>query len=99
MSGADLDTARDLAEQVLADPGATAAVRCQALELVGRSHRVQDLAAARTAFGAGLAQAVAETCLFGSWVPCTSSARSISSTTPAPNFSGRHAVRPKSSGP
>ncbi len=50
-----LDEARRLAETVLAADGVAAEVRCHALELVGRSHRLRDLGAApgRVRAGAG----------------------------------------------
>jgi DNA-binding CsgD family transcriptional regulator len=53
----DLDEARRLAERVLADEDSTADVRCHALELIGRSHRLRDLSAARSAFERALVTA------------------------------------------
>ncbi|HEX4254776.1 MAG TPA: AAA family ATPase [Streptosporangiaceae bacterium] len=52
-----LDEARRLAETVLAADGVAAEVRCHALELVGRSHRLRDLGAARAAFEQALVTA------------------------------------------
>jgi DNA-binding CsgD family transcriptional regulator len=52
-----LDEARRLAETVLAADGVAAEVRCHALELVGRSHRLRDLGAARAAFERALVTA------------------------------------------
>jgi DNA-binding CsgD family transcriptional regulator len=49
-AGDDLDEARRRAENVLATEGAAPEVRCHALELVGRSHRLRDQRAARAAF-------------------------------------------------
>jgi DNA-binding CsgD family transcriptional regulator/tetratricopeptide (TPR) repeat protein len=57
LAGDDLDGARRTAEQVLATDGAGPDVRCHALEIVGRSRRLHDLAAAAAAFGAALATA------------------------------------------
>jgi DNA-binding CsgD family transcriptional regulator len=57
LAGDDLDGARRTAEQVLALDGAAPDVRCHAFEIVGRSRRLHDLAAAATAFGAALATA------------------------------------------
>jgi DNA-binding CsgD family transcriptional regulator/tetratricopeptide (TPR) repeat protein len=53
----DLAEARRLAEKVLADEDSTADVRCHALELIGRSHRLRDLSAARSAFERALVTA------------------------------------------
>ena len=46
----DLDEARRLGENVLATEDAAPEVRCHALELIGRSHRLRDQRAARSAF-------------------------------------------------
>jgi DNA-binding CsgD family transcriptional regulator/tetratricopeptide (TPR) repeat protein len=46
----DLDEARRQAETVLAAAGTAPEVRCHALELIGRSHRLRDQRAARAAF-------------------------------------------------
>jgi DNA-binding CsgD family transcriptional regulator len=51
----DIRGAVELAEGVLADPGATAEARCHACELLGRSVRLGDLSRARAAFERGLA--------------------------------------------
>jgi DNA-binding CsgD family transcriptional regulator len=53
----DLDEARALAENVLAAEGVVPEVRCHALELIGRSHRLRDLSAARAAFERALVTA------------------------------------------
>ena len=53
----DLDEARLLAEDVLAAEGSAPDVRCHALELIGRSHRLRDLSAARRAFESALVTA------------------------------------------
>jgi len=53
----DLDGARRTAEQVLATDGAAPDVRCHAFEIIGRSRRLHDLAAAAAAFEAALATA------------------------------------------
>ncbi len=53
------DQARALADRVLDMTEGRAEVRCQALEIVGRSHRLRDLAAARDAFERALAIAEA----------------------------------------
>ena len=53
----DLDGARLLAEKVLAAEGAAPEVRCHALELIGRTHRLRDLRAARAAFERALVTA------------------------------------------
>ncbi len=53
----DLDEARLLAEDVLAAEGSAPDVRCHALELIGRSHRLRDLSAARAAFESALVTA------------------------------------------
>jgi len=50
----DIKGAVELAEGVLADPGATAEARCHACELLGRSVRLGDLGRARAAFERGL---------------------------------------------
>jgi DNA-binding CsgD family transcriptional regulator/tetratricopeptide (TPR) repeat protein len=55
----DLDEARLLAEKVLAAEDGTPDVRCHALELIGRSHRLRDLSAARSAFERALVTAEA----------------------------------------
>jgi DNA-binding CsgD family transcriptional regulator len=55
----DLDEARLLAEKVLAAEDGTPDVRCHALELIGRSHRLHDLSAARSAFERALVTAEA----------------------------------------
>ncbi|MHB8504120.1 MAG: ATP-binding protein [Acidimicrobiales bacterium] len=57
MASDDYDAARALAEEVLRAEGATAEVRCQAFEIVGRTHRSADLSAARTAFEEALVTA------------------------------------------
>jgi DNA-binding CsgD family transcriptional regulator len=57
LAGDDLDGARRTAEQVLATDGPGPAVRCHALEIVGRSRRLHDLPAAAAAFEAALATA------------------------------------------
>ena len=51
------DRARALAESVLASPGASAEIRCRALELLGRVRRAHDLDGARDAFEQALATA------------------------------------------
>jgi DNA-binding CsgD family transcriptional regulator len=62
LAAGDLDEARRLADKVLAaednaaENGA-ADVRCHALELIGRSHRLRDLGAARAAFEGALVTA------------------------------------------
>src|SRR5208337_2431480 len=53
----DLDEARLFAEDVLAAEGSAPDVRCHALELIGRSHRLRDLSAARAAFESALVTA------------------------------------------
>ena len=53
----DLDQARLLAGGVLDTEGVTPDVRCHALELIGRSHRLRDLSAARAAFERALVTA------------------------------------------
>ena len=53
----DLDEARLLAEKVLAADDGAPDVRCHALELIGRSHRLRDLSAARSAFERALVTA------------------------------------------
>ena len=53
----DLDVARLLAEKVLAAEDGAPDVRCHALELIGRSHRLRDLSAARSAFERALVTA------------------------------------------
>jgi DNA-binding CsgD family transcriptional regulator len=55
----DLDEARRFAEDVLATEGSAPDVRCHALELIGRSHRLRDLSAARAAFESALVTAEA----------------------------------------
>ena len=55
----DLDEARAFAEDVLATEGSAPDVRCHALELIGRSHRLRDLSAARAAFESALVTAEA----------------------------------------
>ncbi|HZR12179.1 MAG TPA: LuxR family transcriptional regulator [Acidimicrobiia bacterium] len=55
----DLDAARRLAEDALGARDVSADVRCHALEIVGRSHRFDDLVAARDAFERALATAEA----------------------------------------
>jgi DNA-binding CsgD family transcriptional regulator len=52
----DYDAARELADAALAT-AAPADVRCHALEIVGRSHRLHDLPAARAAFEQALVTA------------------------------------------
>ena len=51
------DRARALAERALASPGASAEIRCRALELLGRVCRARDLDGAREAFELALATA------------------------------------------
>ena len=51
------DRARALAESALASPGASAEIRCRALELLGRVRRVYDSDGARDAFEQALATA------------------------------------------
>ena len=51
------DRARALAESALASPGASAEIRCRALELLGRVRRAHDLDGARDAFEQALATA------------------------------------------
>ena len=51
------DRARALAERALASPGASADIRCRALELLGRVCRARDLDGAREAFELALATA------------------------------------------
>jgi len=51
------DRARALAERALAAPGASAEIRCRALELLGRVCRARDLNGAREAFELALATA------------------------------------------
>src|SRR5258708_22629194 len=63
----DLDEARLLAEDVLAAEGSAPDVRCHALELIGRSHRLRDLSAARAAFESALV--TAETAGLPLWRP------------------------------
>lgn len=53
----DLDQARLLTEKVLATEDVAPEVRCHALELIGRSHRLRDLSAARAAFERALVTA------------------------------------------
>lgn len=53
----DIEGARALAEQALAEAGAPAEVRCQAFEIVGRTVRLRDLSEARSAFERALATA------------------------------------------
>src|SRR5260370_1255672 len=53
----DLDEARLLAEHVLAAEGSAPDVRCHALELIGRSHRLRDLSPARAPFESALVTA------------------------------------------
>jgi DNA-binding CsgD family transcriptional regulator len=53
----EIGRARARAESALAAPSASAEIRCHALELLGRVHRVNDLDAARAAFGQALATA------------------------------------------
>src|SRR6266702_4481391 len=53
------DEARLFAEDVLATEGSAPDVRCHALELIGRSHRLRDLSAARAAFESALVTAEA----------------------------------------
>ncbi len=56
-AGNAVDQARALAEDALASEGASAEIRCQALELLGRVRRANDLDAAREAFEQALATA------------------------------------------
>ena len=56
-AGNAVDQARVLAEDALASQGASAEIRCHALELLGRVRRVNDLDAAREAFEQALATA------------------------------------------
>jgi DNA-binding CsgD family transcriptional regulator/tetratricopeptide (TPR) repeat protein len=53
----DLEEARLLAGKVLAADDDPPDVRCHALELIGRSHRLRDLSAARSAFESALVTA------------------------------------------
>ncbi|MGA2829959.1 MAG: AAA family ATPase [Streptosporangiaceae bacterium] len=53
----DLEEARLLAGKVLAAGDGAPDVRCHALELIGRSHRLRDLSAARSAFESALVTA------------------------------------------
>ena len=53
----DLGRARELAEGVLVITGAAPETRCHALELIGRSERLRDLASAQRAFERALAVA------------------------------------------
>jgi DNA-binding CsgD family transcriptional regulator len=53
----ELTAARRLAEAALATPGSGPELRCHALEIVGRSERLHDLAAAQRAFEQALATA------------------------------------------
>jgi len=53
----DVDRARGQAESVLASEHASPEVRCHALELLGRVHRISDLGAARDTFERALAVA------------------------------------------
>lgn len=55
----DVDTARRLAEHVITVAGATAPIRCQGWEVIGRVERIRDLDAARVAFEHALATAEA----------------------------------------
>jgi DNA-binding CsgD family transcriptional regulator len=57
LADGDLDGRRRTAEQVLATDGAAPDVRCHAFEIIGRSRRLHDLAAAAAAFEAALATA------------------------------------------
>jgi DNA-binding CsgD family transcriptional regulator len=59
MAADDYETARALAQQVLETPGVSPEVRCHAFEIVGRSHRLADLPAARAAFESALVTAEA----------------------------------------
>ena len=65
MAADDLDRARRLAGCVLDGTGASPEVRCHALEIVGRSGRLRDLAAAQDAFEQ--AMAIAETAGLPFW--------------------------------
>lgn len=65
LAGEQLDRARALAEDVLADPAAAPSVACRAWALIGRTRRLDDLAGARTAFEHALA--VAETAGLAVW--------------------------------
>ena len=56
-AGTEVDRARALAGQALASEGASAEIRCHALELLGRVRRVNDLDAAREAFEQALSTA------------------------------------------
>jgi DNA-binding CsgD family transcriptional regulator len=53
----EAERARDLAESALASSGASAEIRCRALELLGRVRRANDLEGARVAFEQALATA------------------------------------------
>jgi DNA-binding CsgD family transcriptional regulator len=53
----DLDGARLIVEGVLATGGCAPEVRCQALELLGRTYRLRELSAARAAFESALVTA------------------------------------------
>lgn len=61
----DLDRARALAQDVLADPATSPPVACQAWAVVGRTRRLDDLAGARVAFARALE--VAEAAGLGVW--------------------------------
>ena len=59
MADDDYDTARRLAEDTTRADDAAAEVRCQAFEIIGRTHRSIDLEQARRAFGMALVTAEA----------------------------------------
>ncbi len=59
MAADDYETARTLVEQVLQTEGVNPDVRCHAFEILGRSHRLVDLPAARAAFESALVTAEA----------------------------------------
>lgn len=59
MAADDYDRARRIVEDVLRAEGVSREVRCHALEILGRSHRLVDLAAARSAFEKALVTAEA----------------------------------------
>jgi hypothetical protein len=85
LAGDDIGQAGQLAAAVLDTDGASPRVRCQALEITGRSARLRDLGAARRAFEDALRIAGPRTCRSGDCTRCTSSARSTCSTTGGPS--------------
>ena len=87
-----------LAQAALAAPDCPDPVRCHALELVGRSHRLRDLDDAREAFEEALRAAPTPGFRSGGFGPSTSSAPSRCSTTPGRRGWRKRAVPPTSSG-